>query len=474
MLDFKELSKDGQDLELLVREILFRQGFVVNWSGKGADGGRDLTCVEARDSFILPDTKRWLVQCKHNAHGGGSVGIGDLDNIVDSCEQHNCTAYLLVCSTQPSSAVINRLESMKKVSSTYWDAVKIEHVLSTPKNWALAQRFFPVSANAENWQVYATERPNHWVVNLRGYYFHLQNRIGSRHDYHLESLKCMLDEIESLALPKDHFIRVRSVYYDDKNGGYTWYMDYMYPSGSYQAVPAEAIGDLLGDGKVGDDGQMYFFDVRATGYSKSSDHYDPDHYDYYLDSERWTSVGSPRPKDVEDIEFAIRYREEVREQEMSARGDQFGRLKAALDKVPFLAVARAVNAHIEDIDKFYARKNWQEITSKYELDDDHFFSVWFFLRVSDDKHFHELMSKFPQAFETHFRLCKLFAYVPTDDGGGAELSADEKDDDQYYDLTLSLAPHVVSDALTGRMMLNEYMSRIADAVEAYVAITASP
>ena len=58
--------------------------------------------------------------------------------------------------------------------------------------------------------------------------------------------------------------------------------------------------------------------------------------------------------------------------------------------------------------------------------------------------------------------------------GGAELSADEKDDDQYYDLTLSLAPHVVSDALTGRMMLNEYMSRIADAVEAYVAITASP
>jgi hypothetical protein len=55
-------------LELLVREIIrFRQGLIVNWSGKGADGGADLTCVEARDGFILPDTTRWLVRCMRMA-----------------------------------------------------------------------------------------------------------------------------------------------------------------------------------------------------------------------------------------------------------------------------------------------------------------------------------------------------------------------------------------------------------------------
>ena len=33
MLDFKELSKDGKEFELLIRELLFSQGFKVYWSG---------------------------------------------------------------------------------------------------------------------------------------------------------------------------------------------------------------------------------------------------------------------------------------------------------------------------------------------------------------------------------------------------------------------------------------------------------
>ena len=97
MLDFTELSTDGQDLELLVRELLLRRGFSVQWSGKGADGGRDLVCIERRDSFFVPDEKRWLIQCKHNAVSGKSVSAQDLDSIVDSCTQHGCAGYLLAC-----------------------------------------------------------------------------------------------------------------------------------------------------------------------------------------------------------------------------------------------------------------------------------------------------------------------------------------------------------------------------------------
>jgi HJR/Mrr/RecB family endonuclease len=53
MLEFKELAKDGQDFELLIREILFKQGFHVAWSGRGADGGRDLICTETRQTILV-------------------------------------------------------------------------------------------------------------------------------------------------------------------------------------------------------------------------------------------------------------------------------------------------------------------------------------------------------------------------------------------------------------------------------------
>lgn len=42
MIDFKELDKDGNDFELLIRELLYNKGLEVYWSGKGIDGGKDL------------------------------------------------------------------------------------------------------------------------------------------------------------------------------------------------------------------------------------------------------------------------------------------------------------------------------------------------------------------------------------------------------------------------------------------------
>lgn len=51
MLDFTELSDDGQDLELLIRELLFSTGYKVYWSVRGSDGGRDLICIEETNSI---------------------------------------------------------------------------------------------------------------------------------------------------------------------------------------------------------------------------------------------------------------------------------------------------------------------------------------------------------------------------------------------------------------------------------------
>ena len=60
MLDFKELSKDGQDLELLTREILFSLGHRVYWIGRGPDSGKDLVFIEEYKSIFAPSSKRVL------------------------------------------------------------------------------------------------------------------------------------------------------------------------------------------------------------------------------------------------------------------------------------------------------------------------------------------------------------------------------------------------------------------------------
>jgi hypothetical protein len=285
MLDFKELPPEA--FEQLIRELLFSCSMAVEWSGRGPDGGRDLICREPLTSLIAPTNRVWLVQCKHFALANRSVGVNDLDNIVDSCVHHNATGYLLACSTQPSSAVVHRLEGVttnpaNAITATFWDGVTIERHLAKPRQWAIAQRFFPVSAG--NWLIYATDRPNDFVAHYRGYVFHLTNRIGSSITHQLRSTESRIAEIEEIRkqLPKDQFIRPRAIWYDDKNGAYKWYVDYMYPSRTKPALTKAQLASALHDGWALDDGQSYHWDIRFVEYLPVSDHYDRDHYEYYV------------------------------------------------------------------------------------------------------------------------------------------------------------------------------------------------
>lgn len=469
MLDFTELSADGQDLELLVRELLFRQGFSVQWSGKGADGGRDLVCVEKRGSFFKEDERSWLIQCKHNANSGKSVGIADLDEISDSCAHHNCQGYLLVCSTHPSSAVVNRLEGISKnpqnvIAASYWDSVKIEQLLTTPKNWSLAQQFFPISASAENWQIYATDMPNQWVVIYKGYYFHLKNRIGSQRGYHLESVKQRITDIEGINLPKKHFLRPRSVYYDDKNGGYEWYIDYMYPNDERAVTGSAQIADALGDGYALEDGQCYAFHVTLRSYFEHSDHYDPDHYQYY-GSDTIPRNGGPRnTQSYEEYAEVESSKERLLKYSEQERVRGFDELCKELNGVPFVQLIRKCNSYIECLDRFYIQKNWSELIEELEISNDRFFSAWFLIRVTDDDEFHNLVSHFPQGVDKHFRLTRPHVYLPSED---LKRSVRDDDGDLIYELTLSIHPSIVGSKVTGRSLLNEYFEELASAVAAY-------
>ncbi|HHQ4462527.1 TPA: restriction endonuclease [Aeromonas veronii] len=278
MLDFTELSEDGMDLELLVRELLFSVGLKVYWSGKGPDGGRDLLCIEEAKSIFVPSSKKWLIQCKHKAKSGNSVGIGDLDDIATSCFQHGCDGYVLVTSTQPSSGVVQRLEQITAnpqilLTATYWDSVELERRLKTAQQWNIAQRFFPNSASG--WQIFSSERPNHWTANFRGCYFHITNRIGSSCQMYLDVIERQIEKIESYHLPEKHFLRLRSVYFDDKHGTFMWYVDYMHP---HDQAPVKTVDKLDADFE---DEWNFSYDFKIRSYSEHSDHYDPDHYDFY-------------------------------------------------------------------------------------------------------------------------------------------------------------------------------------------------
>lgn len=465
MLDFTELSADGQDLELLVREILFRQGFSVHWSGRGADGGRDLICIERRGSFFQDDQRSWLIQCKHNAHSGRSVGIGDLDEISDSCAHHGCHGYLLVCSTYPSSAVVNRLEGISSSAhsatiATYWDSVKIERILSTPSNWTLAQRFFPLSAAKEGWQIYATEMPNQWVVAYQGYYFHLRNRVGSTCDYHLESVKARVRDIEGIALPEKHSLRPRSVYYDDKNCNYEWYIDYMYPSSDRPIIGSAEIADALGDGYALEDGQGYTFDIKLHSYLECSDHHDLDHYSYYSLGEIPRNGGARINRTHKDYIEAEESKKKLDDAAAQERSKGFDRFREELEKLPFLSLVRSSNSRIEDLDKFYIQRNWSEIIEKFDIDNDRFFSAWFFIRVRDDRAFHELVSRFHQGIERNFRLTRAHTYFPSDDYKG---SVRDGSDDLLYELTISIHPSLIGSKSTGRKLLNDYFELLSAA-----------
>lgn len=471
MLDFKELSKDGNDLELLVREILLTKGYNVQWSGKGPDGGKDLICIENRESEFLADSKVWLIQCKHKAHSGNSVGIEDLDDIVDSCNHHQAKGYLLICSTYPSSKVIERLEGIttnpkNDIEATYWDAVKIEQILSTPRLWKIAQRFFPNSSKNSSWEIYATENPNHWIANYRGYHFHLSNRIGSKVDYHFDSIDERINEIENIKLPEDHFIRIRAVYFDDKNGSYSWFLDYMHPHDQEPTISSAQIAYNLGDGWALSDGQFYSFDVITRPYLPYSDHYDKDHYDFYEPYLHNYQIGSKRENDFEsrrkswDSELAIEKHYE------DFKNECFNKLNEVFKEIKCAKLMRSVNAQIEKLDKFNNQRNWTELIEEMTLDHDRFLSSWFIFSVTDKDEFFKMASFIPQEIPTSYRLTNALIATPNRETGGSNIDTEDTD---IYELTLSLMPEVVHNSYWGRKYINEYMDRVREGITKYLS-----
>jgi len=470
-MDFKELPVDGQAFEQLVRELMFSLGLHVEWSGRGPDGGRDLLCRETLVGHFARQSRTWLVQCKHKAHSGDSVGVSDLDDIISSCAQHNATGYVLACSTQPSSGVVYRLEGItnnphNNLTAVFWDGVALQRLLSQPRQWAIAQRFMPQSCG--EWQIFATEAPNDFVAHYKGYVFHLTNRIGSTVGHHLPSIAARISDLENLGLPKKHFIRPRAVWFDDKNGGYKWYVDYMRPHSEEPATTRAMLLRVLKDGWVLEDGQYYYWDLKFVRYHPFSDHYDDDHYDYYTRYLPNFLGGTPRQEASTREEYwATRQEMEVFEEESKQISKRsFEAMTEAFRKLPYLRVLRAVNCNLESLPRFERRYNWSDLISELDVDIDNIFTATLILEVDDIDRFFKLLAKLPNDVDRHFRATRVYVFLP-------EKGLDSGPDEHLFDLHLSLHPVMITDQRSSRTEFNTYFDEIRVIVEAELAGTTS-
>ena len=294
MIDFKELPEDGIKFEQLIRELLVLEGFETHWTGVGQDGGRDLIVMEKLKGRLSTCERKWLISCKHTANSGKSLGRDKAGNISEDCYAINAKGYILVCSTQPSSALVDRLDEIQKnkgIITRYWDSIEIENRLSKPNTFKLIHIFFPKSAQNYQWKIYNTFSPSFWAANYKDYFMYLSCRLSNSYPY-LESIETIVCIMEKISIFKDekyfldsHYLRLRAVYYDDKFSYHTAYIDYLYPDNSKNKViyPQELQEKLLK--AFGEEESKIMnpprWDIKYQIVNNLSDNFDIDHKKFY-------------------------------------------------------------------------------------------------------------------------------------------------------------------------------------------------
>jgi hypothetical protein len=236
MLDFRELSKDGTDLERLTREIFVNEGYEVHWTGKGADGGRDLIVIERVKGPLSDFERKWLVQCKHKAHSGQSIGKSEADSLITDSERIKATGYLMVCTTALSSGLIQAYKEIsdnRELKIQYWDEVRLEDRLLKPCNFHLINQFFPRTSNDVGWKIYNTDTPSFWAAHYKNTFLYLSSRLNM-HFKGLSTVESIYKIVGGVSEKFKVTIRLRAVYYDDKYTNYYAFVDVLVDKGKFK------------------------------------------------------------------------------------------------------------------------------------------------------------------------------------------------------------------------------------------------
>ncbi|HHT9843851.1 TPA: restriction endonuclease [Legionella pneumophila] len=316
MINFKELPKDGIRFEQLIRELLQSSGLKVHWTGVGQDGDRDLIAIESEKGPIDKFERTWLINCKHNAWSKKSVSVKDLSNIADACKSINAQGFLLTCSTQPTSSLVIRfkeLSSQNDIIFNYWDSIELERRLFLPESFSLIHRFFPKSFQKIGWKIYNTFSPSLWAARYKDYFVYLSCRCA--HVFpELKSVEEIFKIIEGISIPEKevfekHYIRPRAIYFDDKHGQFTVYLDYLISEADKHEIPniKKRIQEALDNNKnlylseFNDYSNCLNWCLMIEVCDQYDDKFDIDHRSYYQPYIRYFQYGSQR--DINDDFF---------------------------------------------------------------------------------------------------------------------------------------------------------------------------
>jgi hypothetical protein len=326
MIDFKELPEDGVKFEQLIRELLVLEGFETHWTGVGQDGGRDLIVIEKLTGDLSDYKRKWLISCKHTANSEKSLGREQAGNISEDCKAIDAEGYVLVCSTQPTSSLISRLEEIEKnqkIITKYWDSIEIEKRLLKPNTFSLIHTFFPESSKNYRWKIYNAFSPGFWAANYKDYFFYLSCRHSNNYP-NLESVETIVSLLERIRIYKDrkngwydHYLRLRAVYYDDKHSTHIGYADYIYPEDSDEKkiINPPELKKLLDKAFTNKDNKVMNipdWDILYIPATTSSDSFQLDHKKYYEPYLRDFEHGYARTEFLDDIVFEYEVLENIR------------------------------------------------------------------------------------------------------------------------------------------------------------------
>jgi hypothetical protein len=280
MLDFTNLPKDGVRFEQLVRDLLLRRGLRPTWTGVGADSGRDLLAIETLKGPLHSTNMTWLVDCKHFAHSGRSVGVGDVTDIVDRCHRVGAAGFLLATSTQPSAELSRKLQELQnhaKIAGLVWDNVEMENRLLTHENYSLAQNAF-YDPCPDQWKIFYTEREERWTAHYRGKFLFVESRSGIDPPS-LKFLEQIIDELDQIPVGPDEAMRVRAIWHDTPNGCfYSCWVDYLVPA---HGMPSLNKFDVESGLRGNIDGQVINWEIRLKITLPYSDYFDIDDDAFY-------------------------------------------------------------------------------------------------------------------------------------------------------------------------------------------------
>lgn len=148
-IDFTELGGDvpGERLEELTFALTERMGLNPEWSGRGADGGRDII-LQQEHRLPLKATVRWIVSCKDYAASKHSVSESDIPSVRDKLDQFTAQGYLLVTTTTASTGAKNLLDGIADRRTGFtdvWNGARLRELLLRPDNDHLLLQFLPAS-----------------------------------------------------------------------------------------------------------------------------------------------------------------------------------------------------------------------------------------------------------------------------------------------------------------------------------------